>query len=147
MWIENHKEFYDIILSKYNYLFDRYGFKIVFDEVFYNGIVREVHLKNEICEIHFEYERGGFGIDFVKENRRYDATLLMFFFEEIKFVPIGVDLVKMKKGDEDRILFKELFLIHAVLLKRSIDIILENFKDENYEEFKRQYEEWRKSLR
>lgn len=147
MWIENHKEFYNIILSKYNYLFDRYGFRIVFDEVFYDGIVREVHVKNEICEIHFEYERGGYGIDFVKENNRYDSTLLMFFFEEIKGVPIGMDLVKRKKGDEDKILFKELFIIKANLLEKAIDIILEHFKDENYEEFKKQYEEWRKSLR
>ncbi|QJR22056.1 hypothetical protein BREVNS_1306 [Brevinematales bacterium NS] len=146
MWIENHKEFYDIILSKYHYLFDSYGFRIVFDEVFYDGIVREVHLKNEICEIHFEYERGGYGIDFVKENKRYDSTLLMFFFEEIKGVPIGADLLKRKEG-RDEIGVRELFLIEAVLLQHSIDIILEHFKDENYEEFKRRYEEWRKSLR
>jgi len=147
MWIEDHKEFYDIILSKYNYLFDRYGFRIVFDEVFYDGIVREVYLKNEICEIHFEYERGGFGIDILKNNERYDIRLLISFFEKIKGVPIGGDLIKRKKEDEDEIRFKELFVICAVLLKRSIDVILEHFKDENYEEFKRQYEEWENSLR
>ncbi len=139
MFIENHEEFYHLILEKYKYLFERYNFRIVSDEISYGGLVRSVCLKNDICTIIFYYERDGADVHFIKGKDRYNFQLILLFIDEISYRS------SIKKLENKEILYKELFLAFAELLEKAIDVILENFKDENYEEFKRRYEEWLKS--
>ncbi len=144
MWIENHEDFYNILLERYDTLLQNNGFKKISDEIFGKGIARTICYINENCncKLYFNYERGGFEIYIVKENKAYDLWMLCYFLEEIKKVKTLYFEKTKKKDDDINNGTRELFFIYSYLLSEVIDKIVSIFKDENYQKFEIEYQDF-----
>ncbi len=137
----DHKKFYNIILEKYSFLFDKYGFEMVQDEIKYNGVIRNITLSNNICEIFFYYERGGFEIRVKNKSdisSYYINRLIDFLNKENEdVIPYNKIIAKYNKED-----FESLFVAYSELLQLAIEPILFMFSDENYRSYSEKIDDY-----
>ncbi|NPV39636.1 MAG: hypothetical protein HPY78_10250 [Brevinematales bacterium] len=147
MWIKNHEDFYEILLEKYDSLLQKNGFRKISDKIFEKGIARTICYVNESCncKFYFNYERGGFEIYIMKEdknhNKAYDLWTLGYFLEKVKKVRTFY-FEKTKKDGDINNGPRELFFIYSDLLNEVIEKIVFIFKDENYQDFEIEYQDF-----
>jgi len=150
MSVKTLEGLYRFTREKYQYLVDKYNFSIVLDELEeYKGRwFRKLWFKNDICEIHFDYERGGYLRHIIKDGDEYFVPLLLAFLEK-SGLDLGDEILK-KQYDYNKIYSEEeeeeFLSADAEVLEKAMPVILEKFRDENYGEFKKQYEEYDKAL-